>query len=480
MPSRARHGSSRNCTCRSARSRPRISSARFGLGWCCPGGWNAKAPGHGSIRPFIEGTPLDGMIAERTALRSERLSPSRSTRSERSTRSTSLGLVHGAVKPVERDPRSGDGSRLAGGSERERARQGRRTELRDGAPRLVPLTGGIGRLRGPVGLASDLYSLGAVLYGCLTGTPLHAAEDAGALLRSQLFASPTSVRAHGMSVPRVLDEILDRLLRSDPRERYSSAAAALGDLLETERRLRLGETDPPLVVGMHDVRTTPTDAGLVGRTHELGELDDLLADARQGRRKPHPARGVVRERQEPHPGRDRRPMQRNDGDLILRAEARELEAPRPFGLLDGLASSLLEAAAADPIYAERLARTTGRWGPELRTVLPSLTELLAIAEQEGAGRVGGKPDPGRAEGSVRGPWMGRPSGDPSPGRLPMGRRTLAQGRRPMGGGPARWVRERGGGAPPGGDRPKVIRCRAGRTRAPWSSVHSTPRPRATS
>ena len=29
------------------RSRPRISSAPFGLGWCCPGGWNAKAPEHG-------------------------------------------------------------------------------------------------------------------------------------------------------------------------------------------------------------------------------------------------------------------------------------------------------------------------------------------------------------------------------------------------------------------------------------------------
>ncbi|HWL91079.1 MAG TPA: AAA family ATPase, partial [Actinomycetota bacterium] len=209
--------------------------------------------------------------------------------------------------------------------------------------------------------------------------------DAGALLRSILIASPTSVRARGIAVPRVLDEILDRLLRTDPRERYASALGALDDLLETERRLRLGEDDPPLVVGMHDVRTTPTQPGLVGRTSELRELDALLAEARQGRGT------LIRLEAMSGNGKSRildeiadRAAQR--GDLILRAEARELEAPRPFGLLDGLASSLLDIGATDPAYAAHLARTTGRWGPELRTVLPSLAELLVVAEQEGAGR----------------------------------------------------------------------------------------------
>jgi predicted ATPase len=91
---------------------------------------------------------------------------------------------------------------------------------------------------------------------------------------------------------------------------------------------------------MHDVRTTPTVAGLVGRTHELGELDDLLADARQGRGR------LIRREALSGNGKSRfldeiADRSAQHGDLILRAEARELEAPRPFGLLDGLASSLL-------------------------------------------------------------------------------------------------------------------------------------------
>ena len=337
------------------------------------------------IRPFIEGIPLDGVPGQGSLPLGTSL-----TVAIDSLRALDaihgLGLVHGAVKPanVILDPATGRAWLV----DPRAAEPGRMDEA------TTPASEGlawyrspeeVGGSSGPVSPASDLYSLGAVLYGCLTGTPLHAAEDAGELLRSQLLASPKSVRAQGVSVPRVLDEILGRLLRSDPRERYASAAAALEDLLETERRLQLGETDPPLVVGKYDVRTTPTDAGLVGRTHELGELDDLLADARQGHGK------LIRLEALSGNGKSRildeiADRSAQHGDLILRAEARELEAPRPFGLLDGLASSLLDVAAADPAYARRLAETTGRWGPELKTILPSLAELLTVAEQEGSRR----------------------------------------------------------------------------------------------
>ena len=341
------------------------------------------------IRPFIEGTPLADLPGQAPLPLETCL-----TVAIDSLRALDaihgLGLVHGAVKPsnVILDQATGhawlvdpspDDPSAGTGAEPEAHTSGQDALARYVSPEEAGASGG------PVGPVSDLYSLGLVLHGCLTGTPLHAAEDAGALLRSLLIASPTSVRARGIAVPRVLDEILDRLLRTDPRERYASAIGALEDLLETERRLRLGEVDPPLVVGMHDVRTTPTQPGLVGRTTELSELDSLLAEARRGRG------SLIRLEATSGNGKSRildeiadRAAQR--GDLVLRAEARELEAPRPFGLLDGLATSLLDAATADPSFAHHLARTTGRWGPELRTVLPSLAELLAVAEQEGSGR----------------------------------------------------------------------------------------------
>ncbi|MBA3739507.1 MAG: AAA family ATPase, partial [Actinobacteria bacterium] len=336
------------------------------------------------IRPFVEGTSLAD-VPERAPLPLATCLTVAIDSLRALDAIHGLGLVHGAVKPsnVILDPVTGR-AWLVDPSAEEPGRTEEGTSASEPLARYAsPEVAGVSD--GPVGPASDLYSLGVVLYGCLTGTPLHAAEDAGALLRSMLIASPTSVRARGIAVPRVIDEILDRLLRPDPRERYSAATGALDDLLETERRLRLGEADPPLVVGLHDARTSPTQPGLVGRVAELSELDALLAEARQGRGT------LIRLEAKSGNGKSRildeiedRAAQR--GDLVLRAEARELEAPRPFGLLDGLASSLLDAAAVDPAYAERLAHTTGRWGPELRTVLPSLAELLTVAEQEGSGR----------------------------------------------------------------------------------------------
>ena len=336
------------------------------------------------IRPFVEGTSLADVPEQAPLPLATCL-----TIAIDSLRALdaihALGLVHGAVKPSNLilDPVTGRAWLVDPSAEEPGTSEEGTSAPEPLARYMSPEVAGASR--GPVGPASDLYSLGVVLYGCLTGTPLHAAEDAGALLRSLLIASPTSVRARGIAVPRVLDEILDRLLRPDPRERYSAAVGALDDLLETERRLRLGEADPPLVVGMHDVRKGPTEPGLVGRTSELNELDTLLAEARQGRGT------LIRLVANSGNGKSRildeiadRAAQR--GDLVLRAEARELEAPRPFGLLDGLASSLLDVAAVDPAYADRLAQTTGRWGPELRTVLPSLAELLAVAEQEGSRR----------------------------------------------------------------------------------------------
>ncbi|MBA3364057.1 MAG: AAA family ATPase [Actinobacteria bacterium] len=336
------------------------------------------------IRPFIEGTSLAD-VPERTALPLATCLTVAIDSLRALDTIHGLGLVHGAVKAsnVILDPVTGRAWLVDPSSEEPGGIDGGTSTSEPLARYVSPEVAGASG--GPVGPASDLYSLGVVLYGCLTGRPLHAVEDAGGLLRSLLIASPTSVRARGIAVPRVIDEILDRLLRPDPLERYTAAIGVIDDLLETERRLRLGEADPPLVVGLHDVRTSPTQPGLVGRTAELGELDALLTEARQGRGT------LIRLEAKSGNGKSRildeignRAAQR--GDLVLRAEARELEAPRPFGLLDGLASSLLDVAAVDPAYAERLAQTTGRWGPELRTVLPSLAELLTVAEQEGSGR----------------------------------------------------------------------------------------------
>ncbi len=72
--------------------------------------------------------------------------------------------------------------------------------------------------------ASDIYSLGAVLYECLTGTPPLRGEDDNETLdmvRSAEVKPPSSLRP---DLPVVFDETILQLLSKDPAERSSSAA----------------------------------------------------------------------------------------------------------------------------------------------------------------------------------------------------------------------------------------------------------------
>src|SRR5262249_44508986 len=67
---------------------------------------------------------------------------------------------------------------------------------------------------------SDLYSLGVVLFECLAGRTPFQADSVGEVLRRHMTLPPPELRSLGLAVPRVLDEVVQRLLRKDPRDRY--------------------------------------------------------------------------------------------------------------------------------------------------------------------------------------------------------------------------------------------------------------------
>jgi serine/threonine protein kinase len=76
--------------------------------------------------------------------------------------------------------------------------------------------------------AADVYSLGAVLYECLTGTvpfPKHA--DA-AVMFAQLSEPPPLVTGERPELPPAIDDVVGRAMAKDPQERYATPSELMG------------------------------------------------------------------------------------------------------------------------------------------------------------------------------------------------------------------------------------------------------------
>lgn len=77
---------------------------------------------------------------------------------------------------------------------------------------------------------TDVYGLGATLYGVLAGRPPFSAAKLGALLQMVMQTPPVPLREVKPSTPLDLDAIVMRCLEKDPAARYESARALGEDL----------------------------------------------------------------------------------------------------------------------------------------------------------------------------------------------------------------------------------------------------------
>lgn len=129
-----------------------------------------------------------------------------------------------------------------------------------------------GSIERDVAAPADLYSAGAVLFFMLTGRPPFTAEDFGGLLLAHMTSAVPSLCEQDVDIPRALDEIIQRLMRKDPSDRYQTAEAVLYDLDQLAHRLERGEADPKLAIGSQDARNTLTEPSFVARELEVSQI----------------------------------------------------------------------------------------------------------------------------------------------------------------------------------------------------------------
>jgi len=228
-----------------------------------------------------------------------------------------------------------------------------------------------GALDCEVGVTSDFYSAGIVLFECLAGYPPFRGDTVGQVLIRQMTSRVPELRSMGLDVPRALDEVLQRLLRKDPQDRYQTAEAVLVDLESIEKSLRGEVSESALVVGLHDRRQTLTEPALVGRRRETAQFDGQMRQVLEGK----PA--MVFLETQSGGGKTRllgelsvRCVQA--GMRVLRGQGSQQVGTRPFQHLLGIVEDLVDAALTDPSIANAL---QSQLGEHLDAVCAALPEL---------------------------------------------------------------------------------------------------------
>lgn len=132
-----------------------------------------------------------------------------------------------------------------------------------------------GRMNRAVDARSDLYSYGASLFELLCGRPPFLESDRSALVHAHIATPPPDPLTVEADLAPKLAEILNRLLRKDPDDRYQAAATLTRDLQRCLDAVEAGTPIPDFVLAEDDVddrfRLSQT---VVGRAGVLATLRD--------------------------------------------------------------------------------------------------------------------------------------------------------------------------------------------------------------
>ncbi len=136
----------------------------------------------------------------------------------------------------------------------------------------------------PVDNRSDIYSLGCVLYECLTGTPPHVGDSPIHTIMMHQTETPVSLKeaSMGQEFPHGVELLVQRMLAREPRMRYQNIEQVIDDIdrldfsrpARAPKRSQLSESHKP--IALSGDTTSPTEFSQKPPTTAVGTLDEKI------------------------------------------------------------------------------------------------------------------------------------------------------------------------------------------------------------